>query len=247
MRPGVFVAPGGARLELWPQRAAFDPSLGLLCIADAHFGKTHTFRRHGLAVPQASEQAMIDRFEDLVQQTQPRCVAFLGDLLHGPWSQECEAVAVLEALRSRHAHCAWHLIVGNHDRHAGLPPERLLLDIHAQSWRVGPWELRHEPPEPPASPGPPASAWTPYTLAGHVHPGVRLPLPGGQTVRMPCFDMGPTVGVLPAFGAFTGLQNIPVSGNHQVFAVLESEGAVLPLHAGTSSPRRRGRRVAPMP
>ena len=41
-------------------------------------------------------------------------------------------------------------------------------------------------------------------LAGHVHPCAVLAGAAGQRKRLPCFWFGPDVGVLPAFGEFTG-------------------------------------------
>lgn len=210
--------PHGRVLELWPQRAAFDPVDRLLLVADAHFGKGHTFRRHGLPVPAAAELAMVARLDALLAATQAIELVFLGDLLHGPWSQEPEAVQALLDWRGRHPALVVHLVRGNHDRHAGDPPARLDIEVHAGPLRRGPWALVHEPE-------PVAGA---YALAGHLHPGVRLREQASLSLRLPCFRMGPRVGVLPAFGAFTGLQLQP-PGQDRVYAVLEEEGLVVPL------------------
>ena len=62
-----------------------------------------------------------------------------------------------------------------------------------------------------------------YTLAGHVHPGVVMRGPGRQRLKLPCFTFGPRVGVLPAFGGFTGTAaGAPRSGD-RVFAVADGE------------------------
>lgn len=215
----VHVGPDGQRLELWPQRAAFDPDLRVLLVADAHFGKGHTFRRHGLAVPQAAEAAMVARLDHLIQATGATELVFLGDLLHGPWSQEPQALEVLTHWRQRHPGLDVHLVRGNHDHHAGDPPPELAIEVHAGPLRRGPWALLHEPQPIPGA----------YALAGHVHPGVRLQERGRLSLRLPCFRMGPQFGVLPAFGAFTGLHVEPTHGDDQVYVVVEDEGLVMAL------------------
>ena len=217
--PAVHVGPGGHRLELWSQRAAFDPELRLLLVADAHFGKAHTFRRHGLAVPAAAEASMVRRLDELVHATAAQELVFLGDLLHGPWSQDEGALDRLRQWRARHPDLELHLVRGNHDLHAGDPPADLDMTVHAGPLRRGPWALVHEPEAVDGA----------YALAGHVHPGVRLQERAGLSLRLPCFRMTPRFGVLPAFGAFTGLHIGPLIGEDRVYAVVEDEGLVVPL------------------
>lgn len=217
--PAVHVGPGGQRLELWPQRAAHDPELKLLLVADAHFGKGHTFRRHGLAVPSASESAMVHRLDALLAATGATELVFLGDLLHGPWSQEPLAMEALWEWRQRHPALDVHLVRGNHDHHAGDPPASLGIEVHGGPLQRGPWGLVHEP----------QIVQGAYALAGHLHPGVRLRERGGLSLRLPCFRMTPDVGVLPAFGAFTGLHVEPTIGEDRVYVVVEDEGLVVPL------------------
>jgi DNA ligase-associated metallophosphoesterase len=217
--PAVHQGPGGRLLELWPQKAAFDPELRLLLVADAHFGKGHIFRRHGLPVPVATEASMVQRLDDLLSATGAAELVFLGDLLHGPWSHEPGALASLTEWRARHPALDVHLVRGNHDRHAGDPPADLGIKVHAGPLRRGPWALLHEPEVVEGA----------YALAGHIHPGVRLHEGGGLNLRLPCFRMSLAYGVLPAFGAFTGLHIQPALGEDRVYVVVESEGLVVPL------------------
>ena len=48
-----------------------------------------------------------------------------------------------------------------------------------------------------------------YVLAGHIHPAAVLGGRAHDRLRLPCFHFGPAVGVLPAFGAFTGMHVLP--------------------------------------
>lgn len=217
--PALHLGPNGQRLELWPQRAAYDPELKLLLVADAHFGKGHTFRRHGLPVPAASEAAMVQRLKDVLRATGAQELVFLGDLLHGPWSQEPQALQALEQWRAQHPALDVHLVRGNHDHYAGDPPLHLGIKVHAGPLHRGPWALVHEPEEVAGA----------YALAGHLHPGVQLREVGGLSLRMPCFRMTRAYGVLPAFGAFTGLHIQAAMGDDRVYAVVEDEGLVVPL------------------
>jgi len=217
--PALFRGPQGSTLELWPQRAAFDPDLSLLLVADAHFGKGHTFRRHGLPVPAASEAAMVQRLDAVLRATNAHELVFLGDLLHGPWSQEPQALKALAQWRARHPSLDVHLVRGNHDQHAGDPPADLGIEVHAGPLRRGHWALVHEPEVVAGA----------YALAGHLHPGVKLREAAGLSLRLPCFRMTPAYGVLPAFGAFTGLHIPAAMGDDRVYAIVEASGVVVPL------------------
>src|SRR5690606_19738057 len=103
-------------------------------------------------------------------------------------------LAALHAWRARHAAVTCVLIRGNHDSHAGDPPASLDFQISDEPHLVGPFAMRHHP----------AAHETHYVLAGHIHPACRLRGRGGDSLRLPCFDFGPRIAVLPAFGEFTG-------------------------------------------
>ena len=50
-----------------------------------------------------------------------------------------------------------------------------------------------------------------------MHPAAQV---GGRTrerLRLPCFHFGPAVGVLPAFGEFTGMHTLPHGPQDRVF------------------------------
>ena len=60
--------------------------------------------------------------------------------------------------------------------------------------------------------------------------GVLLQGRARQRLRLPCFHFGAQGGVLPAFGAFTGLHLLPRAPGDRLFAVAEGEvPLVLPV------------------
>jgi DNA ligase-associated metallophosphoesterase len=217
--PAWFTAPGGARLQLWPHKAAYDPDLRLLLVADAHLGKAVSFRQLGVPVPEATTAEALARLDALLDATGARGIVFLGDLLHSARAHAAGTMAALAAWRASHAALELTLVRGNHDAHAGDPPAALGVRVVDGPLRAGPWALLHQP-------APVAGA---YALAGHVHPGAVLAGRANQRLRLPCFHFGAQVGVLPAFGPFTGLHVLP--GGPQVRQFVVAGGVVLALPA----------------
>lgn len=229
--------PGGARLLLLPQRAAFCPDTATLLVADAHLGKAHSFRRLGVPVPAGTTAEALARLDAMLAATGARHIAFLGDLLHSARAQS--ALAAVIAWRQRQPQLALTLVRGNHDRHAGDPPAALGVRAVDAPLRLGPWRLLHEPAGPAggAVHGPDDGG---YALAGHVHPGVALSGRARDRLRLPCFHFGPRQGVLPAFGGFTGLHVLPRAVGDAVYAVL-------PADPGVPGPPGGGRVLATLP
>ncbi len=218
VQPAWFTAPGGGRLQLWPHKAAFDPDLRLLLVADAHLGKAVSFRQLGVPVPEATTAEALARLDALVGATGARGIVFLGDLLHSARSHAAGTMAAVAAWRSRHAALALTLVRGNHDAHAGDPPAALGVQVVDGPLRLGPWALLHQPAEVPGA----------YALAGHVHPGVVLGGRAHTRLRLPCFHFGPALGVLPAFGPFTGLHILAGGAQVRQFVVAGDAVQALP-------------------
>lgn len=211
-----FTLPGGeGRLQLWPQKAAFEPDLGLLLVADAHLGKAVSFRRLGVPVPEATTGQALGRLDALLAATGARGIVFLGDLLHSARSHAAVTQAAVLAWRQRHPGVQLTLVRGNHDRHAGDPPAALGMQVVDGPLRRGPWALAHEPGAVPGA----------YALAGHVHPCVVLTGRGRDRLRLPCFHFGAAFGVLPAFGPFTGMHALPRAAGDRLFAVADDGDA----------------------
>ncbi|GJG99596.1 ligase-associated DNA damage response endonuclease PdeM [Paraburkholderia terrae] len=184
---------GGYRLQLSAQRAAFDPQLKSLFIADAHFGKDAVFRAHGVPVPAGATTDDLARLDALIAAHRPESIVFLGDLLHGRESLGSATMQALGEWRARHAAVRMVMVEGNHDRSAGMLPPSLGVETVLEPWRHGPWALCHYPQVVDGA----------YVLAGHEHP-VYVIASRADSVRVPCFRFAARCGVLPAFGAFTG-------------------------------------------
>ncbi|MDQ7976711.1 ligase-associated DNA damage response endonuclease PdeM [Paraburkholderia sp. SARCC-3016] len=184
---------GGFALQLCAQRAAFDPHLRSLFVADAHFGKDAVFRAHGVPVPAGGTHDDLARLDSLIATHRPVSIVFLGDLLHGRASLGSATVDALGEWRARHASVRVVTIEGNHDRSAGMLPLSLDIETVQEPWMHGPWALCHYPQVVDGA----------YALAGHQHP-VCVISSRSDSVRVPCFRFATRYGVLPAFGAFTG-------------------------------------------
>lgn len=207
----------GEQLVLLPQRAAFLPAHRTLLVADAHLGKAVSFRRLGVPVPEATTAGTLARLDAALAASGAGCVVFLGDLLHSTRAHAAQTLAAVRRWRDRHPQLDLRLVRGNHDRHAGDPPADWGVCCVNEPLRLGGLALKHHPdPEPGA-----------YVLAGHVHPGMVLGGRAHDRLRLPCFHFGPAVGLLPAFGEFTGMHVVARAPGDRVF-VLQGE-RVVPL------------------
>lgn len=204
----------GEPLVLLPQRAAYLPRWRTLLVADAHVGKAHTFRRLGVPVPRGTTGQTLATLDEALAASGATRVVFLGDLLHARPVQDTPTLQALAAWRERHAALEMTLVRGNHDRGAGDPRPELRIDVVDEPLALGPLALCHEP----------RAVAGAYVLAGHVHPGVGVGRGLGR-LRLPCFWFGAEVGVLPAFGAFTGSHTVTPAAGDRVFVL--ADGAVV--------------------
>jgi len=202
---------GGTTLRLLAQRALFLPEHGLLLVADAHIGKAVSFRRLGVPVPAGTTARALARLDEALEATQAQHIVFLGDLLHSRRSLAPETLAEVAAWRARRAKLSLTLVRGNHDAHAGDPPADWQLRVLDGPLHLGPWALLHEPATVPGA----------FALAGHVHPGVVLGGRANDRLRLPCFRFAAGLGLLPAFGEFTGLHVPERQADETVYAVAE--------------------------
>jgi DNA ligase-associated metallophosphoesterase len=197
----------GEPLQLLPQRAAFWPRRETLLVADPHFGKAAAFRHAGVPVPEDTTRETLARLDDAIAATHATRIIFLGDFFHARTGRSAETLAALERWRAQHAALQLVLVRGNHDRHAGDPPDTMRIAGCLAELREGPFCFRHEP-EP---------ARGAHVIAGHVHPAFALADGGTGRIRLPCFVVGRRVTILPAFGAFTGAHELKRKSGERIF------------------------------
>jgi DNA ligase-associated metallophosphoesterase len=202
---------------LHPSGAALLCAERTLLVADAHFGKAVSFRALGVPVPRGTTTETLDGLSGVLAQTQARRIVFLGDFLHSRRSHAAATLAALSRWRALHHDIDLTLVRGNHDDRAGDPPANLDLTVVDEPLLLGPFALSHHP-------RPVAGA---YVLAGHWHPCISVSGRAFERLRLPCFWLGDdsgalpghAVGVLPAFGSFTGMHRIEPRPGDRIFPI----------------------------
>ncbi|MCU0685771.1 MAG: ligase-associated DNA damage response endonuclease PdeM [Polyangiaceae bacterium] len=209
--PGASIAVNvaGEALTLLAERAIFWAAREALLVADLHWGKTETFRAHGIALPDGTLGGDLGRLASALDRTAARRVIVLGDLVHHATGITPALIEQIAAFRRRRAVEFW-LVRGNHDKHSIVFPEAWGVRIIEHELADGPFLLRHEP----------VPAAGRYVWAGHLHPQVRL-VGRGDALTLPCFHLGRDVGVLPAFSEFTGGLLVRRRPGERTFALVE--------------------------
>jgi uncharacterized protein len=202
---------GGQALNLLPEKAAFLPDSHTLLVADAHIGKAVSFRQLGVPVPRGTTSETLGVLTALVARLGVRRIVFLGDFLHSVRSHAASTMGAAARWRNEHATLELTLVRGNHDDRAGDPPALLGITAVDEPLHVGGLALCHHPD----------TVTEGYVLAGHVHPCVTLGGRAHDRLRLPCFWFGPQVGVLPAFGSFTGMHAVRPEPGDRVFGVAD--------------------------
>lgn len=208
----------GERLELHTERAVYWRHRKCLLVADVHFGKGSVLRRAGINVPTGQTSGDLARLDGLIAHYQPAQLIVLGDLVHGAAPLDAPWIGLVQAWRQRHAAIQMTLIAGNHDRH--FDARELGFDIVGDELLLAPFLLRHAPGAVPGS----------YVLAGHVHPGITLH-DGWRRHRLPAFRFETHSGLLPSFGALTGLHETPTQSGERIVAI--TPGGLVPLDAAS--------------
>jgi DNA ligase-associated metallophosphoesterase len=202
----------GEKVKLWPQKAVYFPARKILLVADLHFGKINHFRKAGIPLPTKANNKNAELLIQLLHQTNPTRLIFLGDLFHSHYNEEWE---VIGQIRKHFSYIRFELVVGNHDIMSAHQYHKHQIELNAQALTEGPFVLTHEPMEavPPNC----------YNLSGHLHPGVRLRGQGRQSMLLPCFWFGRHQAILPAFGSFTGLARIHPKREDKIYIIADDK------------------------
>lgn len=185
-----------------------------LLVSDIHFGKAAHFRKAGIAIPAQLHLEELALLNELISHFRPTKLWILGDLFHSNWNNEWQ---IFSHWVKFHSSLEVQLIKGNHDILAMANYADAGIKV-VDELTVGPFSLSHEPSH---------KANDLYTISGHIHPSVRLRGAARQGIRLPCFYFGKSYALLPAFGRFTGMANVKVFKDDQVFAIANDE--VIPI------------------
>lgn len=207
---------GGQTWELRPDRTMAWRQRRTLIVADPHFGKAEHFRGAGIPVPTGTTRHNLERLDVALDAARATRLVVLGDFFHSRGGVTESLIEQLETWRRRWDGLEVVNVRGNHDRQAGDPPAQVGVTCVAGPWRDPEDEavaFAHEP----------CVTSNAVTLCGHLHPAVKLEGPGKSRLRAACFHFNARTGVLPAFGAFTGMKVIRPKRGDRVFAVGPAE------------------------
>ena len=209
----------GESLVLLPERALLWERTGTLIVADVHLGKAASFRAAAIPLPGGTTTEALERLTAALARTNARRLLLLGDFFHARSGRAARTLSAIADWRERHANLEILLVRGNYDKGAGDPPGEWRFDCRDEPWIEPPFAFRHHP-------GEEASG---YVLAGHIHPAVTLDGPARQREKLPCFLFGDRVGLLPAFGGFTGGASVRPRRGDRVYVIAGEE--VVPIVA----------------
>jgi len=207
----------GQRWVLLPQRAVYWRQMDALLVADVHLGKAGAFRAAGVAVPEGVTGATLARLSEALGASGAKRLIILGDLLHHRSGVDAALLDALRAWREQHAAVTIDLVLGNHDVRSGALPPEVGVAAHDAVLELDGITLTHLPRDNAKR----------ATIAGHVHPVVRLRGRGRQSVRGPAFVFGEKQALLPAFGAFTGGHVVTPGTGDAAFVVGPGEVAAI--------------------
>lgn len=222
------IAKADVPLRLYADGAIYWPGDHTLFLTDPHFGKADSFRQAGIAIPTEVHDHDLARLSKVIVDCGAARLVILGDFFHNRHSQSMGVIEALETWRNQVAELEIVLVKGNHDLHAGNPPNHLNIQVVEAPWNIGPYECHHQPQKKPSQSG--------FILAGHLHPFVVMRDRDGSRVRLPSYIFSPHQAILPAFGGFTGGQAFNPTATDRVFVIASGEIMEVP----TTKPTPRG-------
>ena len=203
----------GEQAILLAERALYLPDTQTLLVADLHFGKAATFRAAAIPLPTGTTAQTLHRLGSAIMRTGAARLLILGDLLHARSGRTAGTLDQVASWRRDYAQLEIVLVRGNHDQHAGEPPQTWGVACYDAPLLEPPFAFQHEPL--PSQYG--------YVLAGHLHPAALLNGRGRQPLKLPCFHLTENVGTLPAFGEFTGGAVVRPHRGDRVFVVADDQ------------------------
>ncbi|MBC7529944.1 MAG: ligase-associated DNA damage response endonuclease PdeM [Oligoflexus sp.] len=199
----------GQELTLYGRKAVYWHEKKTLILADTHWGKAEVFQEHGIPIPSTILNSDLEELAEIVEESGTERILVLGDLMHSPKGIPLSVQETIEQWRTR---CSIPIVSirGNHDPKVSEFPPHWNMSWVSEPYVEGPFCFRHEP----------GSSEGLYTWCGHIHPVLNL---GRPRMRLPCFWLSPSLGVLPSFGFFTGGHAIKPTRHDEVFVISGGE------------------------
>jgi DNA ligase-associated metallophosphoesterase len=170
-------------------------------------------RAAAIPIPWGTTTADLARLTAIVRRTGAARMVLLGDVIHARAGRAPRTLAAIAEWRACHPELEIVLIRGNHDRHAGDPPADLGIRCVDAPETEAPFVFQHFPAPSPNG----------YTLAGHIHPAIKLRGIASERLTVPCFHFTPTHATLPAFGSMTGNALIHPEPGDRVYGIAGEE------------------------
>ncbi len=172
VRPGIWID---------ARRALYFDALGILVVADLHWGYAEAHRAAGNLVPMWGDESIAQTLWQLIADYRPREMIWLGDSLHRVTGR----AAAENFLRQAEAlGLSVQVLPGNHDRGWRLPKQRTLTRenflFHHGDQRIDRSEGAIE-------------------VIGHFHPAVSWYDGAGTRLRIPALVASAKRFILPAF------------------------------------------------
>lgn len=181
-------------IRLLAGHAAFLPGHSTLVLSDVHLGKAASFQSKGIAIPDGDDLRDLRRIETLIRETGAQHLVIAGDLFHSASGRTPQLDAQL-ARWITGLPAGVTLVLGNHDRKS-LPSKTIHGITSIPHLDLGEILITHDPAHAPETGS--------FTIAGHLHPAIRIREGKAAAIRCPCFWSTERMLVLPSFGTFTG-------------------------------------------
>lgn len=200
-----------------PERCIYWEEQNALILADIHLGKAGHFRNAGVAVPQRSGVADLQRLIAQLFLFKANRVIIVGDFTHSVYNKE---LSLFRKWRSDFPLFQFDLVKGNHDILKDIWYRETQITVHNKELRIENFCFRHE-----------YAADVPlqdiaadvFVFSGHVHPAVRISGRGKQALHLPCFYFSGQHCILPAFSKFTGSYIVVTKKGDIVYAMTGTE------------------------
>lgn len=205
----------GNNFRFHPSGALYWRETKSLVLADLHLGKESVFQQSGMAIPSGATNATLRVLRTIVDAWKPDRVMVLGDLLHAKIGLTSALEQEMVALLGDGICREWVLIPGNHDRGGMSALRRCGWQIAEEVMEYQGVEMTHAPDL--------TRANSSLSIAGHLHPSVRIPLSPREKTLLRCFWLRASHLVLPAFGGWTGTKPITPGKGDRIFACVDEE------------------------